>query len=64
MAAGTHDALVELMSTGTTNPSADFYAAVRDGVAAATKAVVTTGQLRPVTVDSAPGIAEGEAPKP
>jgi hypothetical protein len=41
--AGVHDAMRELMSTGTTNPTVDFFAAVRDGIETAMKAVVTTG---------------------
>jgi len=51
--AGTHDALVELMRAGTANPSADFFAAIRDGTREAIRAVVSAGQLRSVISDSA-----------
>ena len=64
--AGTHDAMRELMSTGTTNPSADFFAAIQAGVEAAIKAVArereaTTG----IRHEAEPGdpVAKGE-PKP
>jgi len=65
--AGVHDAMPELMTSGTADPSADFYSAVRDGVREAIRATVTAGQLRAVPA-SAPepnaSAAEGEPPKP
>jgi hypothetical protein len=63
--AGTHDAMVELMRAGSSDPSADFYSAVRDGVREAVRALVSAGMVRLVP-DSAdePNAAEGEAPKP
>jgi len=46
--AGTHDAIVQLMRAGSSNPGADFFTAVRDGIAEAVKAVArdreTTGR--------------------
>lgn len=54
---GVFDAVREIMTSSTTNPSAAFYGAIRDGVEAATKALVTAKQLRPdlvVVPDSAP----------
>jgi regulator of protease activity HflC (stomatin/prohibitin superfamily) len=64
---GVFDAMRELMSTGTTNPSADFYGAIRDGTREAMRAVVSAGQLRSVISDSATernAPAAEEGPKP
>jgi len=60
--AGVFDAMRELMRAGSSNPSADFYTAVKDVVREAVRATVTAGHLRPVP-DSAPGApaAEGAA---
>jgi hypothetical protein len=62
--AGTFDAMTELMRAGSSNPGADFFTAVKDGVREAMRAVVTAGHLRPVP-DSAPGAPGAEeGPKP
>jgi len=64
--AGTHDAMVELMRAGSSDPSADFYSAIRDGIREAVRATVSAGNLRLVP-DSAPepdaSTAGEEAPK-
>jgi len=43
---GVFDALRELITSGTSTPSADFYGAIRDGVAEAMKATVRLPQNR------------------
>jgi hypothetical protein len=62
--AGVHDAMRELISIGTTNSSAAFFAAVRDGVREAVRATVTAGHLRPVSDSPTASIVEGETPEP
>jgi hypothetical protein len=59
--AGAHDAVLELLRGETNDPSANLLGAIRDGTAAAVKALVSAGQLRPVP-NSAPGASapEGE----
>src|SRR5262245_20712517 len=58
--AGTHDAIVELMRAGSDNPGADFFAAIKDGIAEAVKAVArdraaTTGTPEPPHHPGDPG---------
>ena len=61
---GVHDAWAEMLRGESGSANADVVNAIRDAVAAATRAVVMSGQLRavPDSVPSAP--AEEEGPKP
>ena len=63
---GVHDAWAEMLRGESDSANADVVNAIRDAIAAATRSVVMSGQLRPVP-DSAPepgAAAAEEGPKP